>query len=249
MRHHRHTISTLIFSTSIVLGIVCTSMFATSILIADDSAARADIRFADTSRLLTYLGFASGVIDPGSTGDMQIDYTIETTFGGIEQDRAIDTPEELITATYYSMPAVSTENARRFDDELPKDATGAFRLCAMWLFKMGENPPLCNQYRRAIQMIIARSKIDVNAVVDYYCNALKKKIDAPAIDLLTLDEQTTLRERLTLYFCNPAGPTEFKSLRTYILFLENISVEKYRAACGYIATISPPVAVRLQQRT
>jgi len=96
-------------------------------------------------------------------------------FGRIEGAINIDTPEEFITAAYYSPVEISASARAAINRELPQGREGALRLGAMWLKKSAELPQNAGAYQRALSMIMQRSGVSAQEIRDYYVRTMTDK--------------------------------------------------------------------------
>ncbi len=112
----------------------------------------------------------------------------------------LDTPEEFITAAYYSDLDVINEVKDVIRKELPPGKIGALRLGSMWLRKCAEERGNCEKYGVAIDIIKERSEISEQAIHDYFSKAMENEIKA----LAAANSSTQLPQK-TIYneLCQP----------------------------------------------
>jgi len=162
------------------------------------------------SSILKNYSFTSGKFDKfeAMAFTPEMDSKIRTNVGSIEGNANIDTPEEFITAAYYSPIQISSKAQTAIDKELPKGKEGAFRLASMWLRKSAENPANKPGYMNALNIIMTRSNISIDEITNYYAKSIEKEIMAKGQKtmgrLYSKDElKNSVLKPLIDYYLNP----------------------------------------------
>ncbi len=224
---------------------VVITMIALVLLSQPLLSAEGEARFADVKKILVILGFDKGIYDPVRAMDMQMDPSVEGEIGRIEGDAAPDTVEEFITIVYYSRGLPGSRASGPLDAELPRDKTGALRLCSMWLFKIAECPAGAERYRRAVRMVRTRSKLENSEIIDFFQGAVKRKVNETPIPELSQAEAEKLKDLLQLYLMSPVDPAHAENLRKYINVFGGPVSKKGGAIRSYLKGISPLIASKM----
>jgi len=206
--------------------------------------------------ILESYGFENGVYDSLSDISIGIDDELHETIGNVEnEDFFIDTPEEFLTAVYFSPIEITDISAQRIiEEELPQDKEGVLRLCGMWLKKVAEYPENSKNYWDAIELIKQKAEEELNIVVKdngepdgiigYYVEAMRKEIYETPLDLLSSEEKAKARELLLAYFKNPSVENGEK-FKDFSRSLRSYDSNKSTALLVFVNTISPEVCNRL----
>ncbi len=205
--------------------------------------------FLDADRIMLLFGFPEGRFDVVVAGDMQLDYEIESKVGRTEGDSSIDTAEEFITAAFLSRVSLSESGRRDFDAELPTPGDGALRLCAMWLFKNAEYPARAQGYRTVLSLIRKKTAISDDAIVDYYMDALARRMGSLRIEGLDSREEEHLRRLVLMYMMDPVNTPPAAEIRKFLARLTTLSPEKVKTALRFISAVSPVVAARFEEKS
>lgn len=136
-------------------------------------------RLADISALLTvYRCMEKGTYHYGSPVVTKV--SLGEFSDGISQIKGmknlLDTPEEFITAAYYSYMDVMNEMKVVIQKELPPGRTGALRVASMWLKKCAENRGSCEKYGAAIDLIKEKSAVSEQSIHDYFGKAIENEV-------------------------------------------------------------------------
>jgi len=161
------------------------------------------------SNILNNYGFKGGSFTKAAGIVTDLELEDVTNSSNIEGNKnLIDTPEEFITAAYYSPIQISSKAQTAIDKELPKGKEGAFRLASMWLRKSAENPANKAGYMNALNIIMTRSNISIDEITDYYAKSIEKEIMAKGQKtmggLYSKDElKNSVLKPLLDYYLNP----------------------------------------------
>jgi len=107
----------------------------------------------------------------------------EMDYGEIEKKANIDTPEEFLTATYFSPIKIDRTKETQINMILPRNKEGALKLCAMWLKKRAENlidihdkkpevKDYTQNYSEVIEKIIRKTGISNSDVNIFFAKAI-----------------------------------------------------------------------------
>ena len=111
----------------------------------------------------------------------------EMDYGEIEKKANIDTPEEFLTATYFSPIKIDRTKETQINMILPRNKEGALKLCAMWLKKRAENlskvysgktdeKDYSTNYLQVVSKIMDKANISKSEVADYFAKAIESEI-------------------------------------------------------------------------
>jgi hypothetical protein len=155
----------------------------------------------NVNNVLRYSGFRNGIFNAGADPVGMLDVNAHQSFGSVEGTNGfVDTPEEFITAAYYSPVEVSAGARAAINRELPQGREGALRLGAMWLKKGAELPHNAAAYQRALGMIMQRSGVSAQEIRDYYVRTMTETIHAAGQRFLG---RYYTREQLVNTVCRP----------------------------------------------
>lgn len=136
-----------------------------------------ETRLVNVSNVLSYYGFKGGKFS--ISGDSVVDKlpaVDQIKFGKIEGVKCIDTPEEFITAAYYSQIEVPKSARTKIEKELPRSKEGALRLASMWMKKAAIFPENAAAYSKAIEIIKQKSNVTDTEIRAYYAAAIEKEV-------------------------------------------------------------------------
>ncbi len=162
-------------------------------------AAMPEVRLMNVNNVLSAYGMTQGFVR-GSPIIRNIPFSRMVEFGPIENNPSIDTPEEFITAAFYSPIEVSASARAAINRELPQGREGALRLGAMWLKKSAEMPQNAGAYQRALSMIMQRSGVSEREIREYYVRIMTDTINAAGQRYLG---RYYTREQLVNTICRP----------------------------------------------
>jgi hypothetical protein len=218
---------------------------------AEANPGAGDVRLMNVNNVLRNYGFENGVFNSVGKPVKKIDPMTEIEYGSIEDKSNIDTPEEFITAVYYSPIKIDQKAQAAIDRELPKGKTGALRLAAMWYFKIAEYPENREKYMSAINLVLkmAKEKHQVSVTLSdarkFYEEAIKEKIYATPLGApLTADEQKKVKELLLAYMLEPGERTQ-RAFTDYKDTLNSRDVTKGSALITFVKKISARVNAQL----
>ncbi len=134
-----------------------------------------EVRLMNVNSLLKYYGFKNAEFTPGAKENRVVLASI-ATFGKIEKNASIDTPEEFITAAYYSPIQISKSAQSKIEKELPHSKDGALSLASMWMKKAAIYPENASSYRKVIELIKQKSNVSDAEISQFYSAAVEKEV-------------------------------------------------------------------------
>lgn len=139
--------------------------------------AKTEPRLMNISNVLSYYGFNGGKFNSAVKIVKDLDFTDELATGEIEGNRSIiDTPEEFITAAYYTPVQITNVAKAKIEKELPHTKQGALELASMWMKKWAISPENGASYQKAIDIIKQKSNITDAEIREYYATAVEKEV-------------------------------------------------------------------------
>jgi len=190
----------------------------------------------NTNQVLTNYGFKDGSYDYTSSLISRIHPLQRIQVGKIEDSSLLDTPEEFLTATYFSPIKITNVSAKKkIASEMPHNKEGVLKLTAMWLRKGIEKKANIKAYTNAINLIKtkAKKKYSINVtnreIYAFYNNAIEKKIITTATKYFrktayaSKSKVIATTKPLIAYYQNPTTANFDKIVRKY-------------AALGYITS-------------
>lgn len=204
-------------------------------------SAREEERLADMNKILT----AYGCVKNGKFIFGAYVVTKVSLVGNIDDISQIegmkdllDTPEEFITASYYSHANVIKEVHEILQKELPPGKIGGLRLASMWLKKSAEERENHEKYTTAINIIKEKSGISDREINSYFNKAIENEINKIADENLGAQYPqkfiyAEIAAPVVNYYREPSKKNEDDLIRAGIkLFDENKS-----KADGFINTL------------
>lgn len=168
-----------------------------------------------TNSLLSYYGFTGGTFNAGSSIVTQIPRAERRTFGAFEGSTAIDTPEEFLTAAYFSPVQIvitDASAAAAVETVLPHadPRTAGLKLGAMWYKKIVElqfcdptNTAQLANYELAINTISTRTGVSRADMVEFFRSGINSVVS-----------ESVEREFNTISFMMSGGGKTFNSVLT-----------------------------------
>ena len=206
-----------------------------------------DVRMPDKVKILTAYGFKGGAYDTNNKVVEEISFGTSTDnrLLDIDGDRGFaDSPEEFITAVYFTPVTINAGAQKIVDSELPRNKEGALRLCSMWLLKTAEYPENAGKYRDAIGIIKQKAgekfgvQLTDSEIRTYYADAIKKKVYETPIRLLAKDEQDRVRELLMAYLLEPTEKNAY-NFRNFVQGIRGFEPKKGGEIVAFVEKISP----------
>jgi hypothetical protein len=162
------------------------------ILLALAASAQGSAPMFDTITYLGYYGFKGGQFNSKESIVSDAEFEDTNNFFAIEGNKdSLDTPEEFITATYFSPVQIQNISyVKKIETELPHNdpKTAGLKLGAMWYKKMVElqfadpsNTQQVANYKLAINTICTRTGVTLDAVKNFYNSGIKDIVSA-AVD-------------------------------------------------------------------
>lgn len=129
------------------------------------------------SNVLNYYGFNGGKFNSSVKIVKDLDFSDDLATGEIEGNKSIiDTPEEFITAAYYTPVQITKVAQSKIEKELPHTKDGALQLASMWMKKWAIYPENGASYQKAIDLIKQKSGVNDAEIRDYYAASAEKEI-------------------------------------------------------------------------
>jgi hypothetical protein len=202
-----------------------------------------------TNNYLTYYGFTSGTYTYKSELVTKIAFSSRKEFGTIEGNATLDTPEEFITAAYFSPVQIQITDASiaaAIEKELPHtdQKISGDKLAAMWLKKRAEHTENVDSYRKAVDLIKAKTGVTDEEITTYYNEAIAQDVAdtareefKPVVGKLPVAFNDTmlaaLIKPLVSYYQNPSQQN-FENLAKYLAAMlrkGNIDM-RYQVLCS-----------------
>lgn len=133
---------------------------------------------------------------PGSPEVDVIPFSINKQVGRIEGGPSIDTAEEAATAFIINDPSLLTKDL-------------AMQACTMWYMKWAENPGNCNNWIKAIKIIMDKAGIrSEDEVKGYYARAIQEKVEDIVARRFSgpigAEQKDQVSRVVTQYYINPS---------------------------------------------
>ena len=200
------------------------AVFCLTLLATQSFGEKDETRMIDKVKLFNTMGFKKGfspIEKIVSNATMNDENGITTIEGDAD---LIDTPEEFVTALYYSPIEIKDISIRKaLQKELPQGKEGALRLCAMWLEKAvatrfgnqtnEEKKKLIDNYDLIIKTLIKKQKLSQTEVDKYYKTAVVKQIDELVDEEFGKNEGTFKNIDTSLYYANGSTELHYKVSR------------------------------------
>lgn len=203
----------------------------------------AEVRLMNMGNIFTAYGMPGHFVR-GHSAIRSIDVKTQLTIGKIEGAINIDTPEEFITAAYYSPIQISSKAQTAINRELPQNKEGALRLGSMWMRKIAENPENKANYYKAIDIICQKSNVTRAEINSHYAVSIEQEIFNTGkrhLGGLYSNEELrngTLRPIINYYL----DPTEANLKMIAVVADQSRNTEKYVDA---VRTLSPDLSAKV----
>lgn len=139
-------------------------------------------------------------------------------------------PEGYITVSYYSGKRSITGINRILDIELPEGKIGGLRLASMWLKRSAEDRANSEKYHNVITVIMKKSDLTWQEVVDYYTAALGRELSVITSQEISANNKQGavkcgISAPLVKYYTYPSDEAERELVSTAIAIIKKDSRE------------------------
>ncbi len=139
-------------------------------------------------------------------------------------------PEGYITVSYYSGRRSTPGINRILDIELPEGKTGGLRLASMWLKRSAEDRVNSEKYHNVITVIMKKSDLTWQEVVDYYTAALERELAVISSQLVSGSNvshklRSDISAPLIKYYTYPSDEAERELVNTVMAVIKQDSRE------------------------